>query len=153
MEKFLYKMAPDEEESESTRTGRTESTVLTKPRTLTIIKQEEDSLLTDVEQREESRVSMEAFLSGKGGIPAPPIETIGDPLNFSHQGSSLTRSSIKTIGSTKPRMRERDLSDTEFYYVYGLTRLQFKKLGVFKRAWLRSENMHRRPFAENNGKK
>ena len=44
-------------------------------------------------------------------------------------------------------MRERDLSDNQFYYVYAMSRQEFKKLSIIKRAWLRSENMHRRPNA------
>ncbi|GMH78828.1 hypothetical protein TrST_g8153 [Triparma strigata] len=138
---FMYNMGPEEEEENE---GRPISAVISKPRTLTIIKKEEDDIQDEVEQREESRVSMEAFLSGKGGIPAPPIEDISAPSNFSHQRGLAAPSA----SSSRPRMRERDLSDTEFYYVYGLTRQQFKKLGILKRAWLRSENMHRRPYLE-----
>ena len=48
---------------------------------------------------------------------------------------------------SRPKMRERDLSDNQFYYVYAMSRQEFKKLSIIKRAWLRSENMHRRPNA------
>jgi hypothetical protein len=42
-------------------------------------------------------------------------------------------------------MRERDLSDNQFYHVYAMTRQEFGRLSILKRAWLRQENKHRRP--------
>jgi hypothetical protein len=42
-------------------------------------------------------------------------------------------------------IRERDLSDAEFMGVYDMTRAEFAKLNVVRRAFLRRTNMHKRP--------
>lgn len=130
---------------------------MTKPRTLTVIKQEEEQLQLEREKAEaakrsraaaqaKAKASMEGFLSG--GIPGPPESVeISSPHNFVHEArGSLSRPPAASRLASKPRVRERDLSDAEFYYVYSMTRQEFKRLGILKRAWLRSENMHRRPY-------
>ena len=155
-EKFMYKVDPVE-----VRGGRADS-VLTKPRTLTVIKREELQLQQEEEKavaakrskvlaQAKARASMESFLSG--GIPGPPPAVeISSPQNFVHETrGSLSRPPAAARLASKPRVRERDLSDAEFYYVYSMTRQEFKKLGILKRAWLRSENMHRRPYLSDSG--
>ena len=134
------------------REGRADS-VLTKPRTLTVIKQEEEQLQLEEDKtrykaqtQQKARDSMEKFLAGGIPGPPPPVEISG-PTNFVHEvRGSMSHHPAASRLSSRPRVRERDLSDAEFYYVYSMTRQEFKKLGILKRAWLRSENMHRRPY-------
>jgi len=48
-------------------------------------------------------------------------------------------------GTKVKRMRERDLSDTQFYNLYGMTRSAFFALPLFKRAYLRQKKKASRP--------
>ena len=125
------------------------------------------------EKRRDSAKALDAFLS----VTRPKSATIDSsrPSTDSSMSSATSRrpsisnmvrkfaSSTAIVGvgvgskegaqqggkdkDSRPKMRERDLSDNQFYYVYAMSRQEFKKLSIIKRAWLRSENMHRRPNA------
>ena len=151
--------------------SRTISVVTSAPRALSVIQREEENIVKEQaneKKRRDSAKKLDEFLSST----RPKANTMDSdiPSSSSYTTNSSNRSSIskfvRNLASTpaiisssakandtdadkdRPKMRERDLSDNQFYHVYAMTRQKFAQLSILKRAWLRQENKHRRPYAE-----
>ena len=124
MSTFMYmqeNMAPHNVDSYLERT-RTISAVQ-KPRALSKIEGSDEILERLEREKEEARAGRESAASGMeeflgAGAPAGGV-----------------------------RVRERDLNDAQFREVYEMTRDEFKKLNMVRRAYLRNANLDKRPFA------
>jgi hypothetical protein len=118
---------------ERTRTASTLSTSVHKPRALSCIEGGGEALEKLEKERlaaEQGRKEVEKGLDGFLGD--------GKSAAAAQQNQQLVEGGV--------RIRERDLTDAQFVDVYDMTREEFGKLNMIKRAFLRNANMNKRPF-------
>ena len=149
--------------------ARTISVVTSAPRALSVIQREEDNIMKEKaseKRRKDSAKKLDEFLSGAKGESSGAAGGGRHSAATSTTSSSSSRASISKLARSLvappapvtsagrggqggdnggSKMRERDLSDNQFYHVYAMTRQEFGRLSILKRAWLRQENKHRRP--------
>jgi len=112
---------------------------------------------TDAEDRtvEQTRKKSLSTMGGNGGLQLVTThQKFGVPVNnlrrLSKDGEKLVEEDEEEELEEQPngkneRIRERDLSSTQFYNVYSMTRDEFFQLPMYKRAYLREKKKGMRP--------